>query len=117
MKQPPRYVAQGEDRVCLLRKIIYGLKQSPTVWFEKFSKIVMDNGFQRCTVDHLVFIRRQSRGSVILAVYVDDILLIGSDIVGIMETKNNYFVTKDMERLRYFLGIEFAYGKDRMALL
>ena len=30
MEQPPRFIAQGEIRkVCLLRKSLYGLKQSP----------------------------------------------------------------------------------------
>ena len=36
MEQPPGYVAQGENKVCRLKKTIYGLKQSPRVWFEKF---------------------------------------------------------------------------------
>ena len=31
MERPPRYVAQGENTVCRLRKEIYGLKQSPRV--------------------------------------------------------------------------------------
>ena len=72
-----------------------------------------------CAVDHLVFITRQNRGSVILAVYVDDILLTRSDITGIMETKEypkKQFVTKDMGRSIYFLRIEFTHGKEMMAL-
>ena len=55
----------------------------------------------------------------ILAVYVNDILLIGSDDVALAETKEylkQYFVTKDMEKLRYFLGIEVAYQKHGLLL-
>ena len=38
MEQPPRFVAQGEiGKVCRLRKSLYGLKQSPRAWFDKFS--------------------------------------------------------------------------------
>ena len=54
-----------------------------------------------------------------LAVYVDDILLTGSDVAGIRETKEylkTHFVTKDMGKLQYFLNIEFVYARERMAL-
>ena len=54
-----------------------------------------------------------------MAVYVDDILLTGSDttrITKIKEYLSMYFVTKDMEKSKYFLEIEFTYNKDKMAL-
>jgi len=46
MKQPPGYVAQGETKVCHLKKAIYGLKQSPKVWFGKFSLTISGIGFR-----------------------------------------------------------------------
>jgi len=51
---------------------------------------------------------------VILAVYVDDILLTESDSTDLAETKEylkRHFVTKNMGRPRYFLGIEVTYKK------
>ena len=48
IKQPPGYVAQGENIVCRLKKAIYRLKQSPKVLFEKFSMIISDIGFAHC---------------------------------------------------------------------
>ena len=45
MEQPPGFVAQGEIRkVCRLQKSLYGLKQSPRVWFGKFSQVVEEFG-------------------------------------------------------------------------
>ena len=49
MEQPLSYVAQGETKVCRLKKAIYGLKQSLTI-----SGI----GFRQCHSDHSVFVRR-----------------------------------------------------------
>ena len=85
----------------------------------KFSQIVMGVDFKRCVVDHSIFIRKTKNGCVILVVYVDNILLTGSDIIGIAETKiylGSHFITKDMERPRYFLRIEFAYQKNKLVL-
>lgn len=42
MQQPPGYVAEGETgKVCLLKKSIYGMKQSPRAWFDKFSSLLI----------------------------------------------------------------------------
>jgi len=86
MEQPPRYIAQGENTICRLRKAIYGLKQIPRAWFEKFRMVISGIVFARHS-DHSMFVRRTKSGSVILAVYVDDILLTGSDSVALEETK------------------------------
>ena len=113
MKQPLGYVAQEETE---FRKAIYELKQSPQTWFEKFSSVIMDGGLQRCIVDHLVFYKRIDNGCVILIIYVNDNLLIRSDLTAIAETKKyhrTHFVTKDMDKLKYFLNIEFAYSRNR----
>ncbi|KAK4404691.1 Vacuolar protein sorting-associated protein 52 A [Sesamum angolense] len=113
MEQPPGYVAQGEKQrmVCKLKKAIYGLKQSPRAWFDKFSRIIGEFGFSRCQADHSVFVQTTTSGMVVLAVYVDDILITGSDLVGIEEAKTylqKHFVTKDLGRPRP--DISFAVG-------
>uniref|UniRef100_A0A2N9EXN8 4-alpha-glucanotransferase n=1 Tax=Fagus sylvatica TaxID=28930 RepID=A0A2N9EXN8_FAGSY len=82
--------------VCHLKKSIYGLKQSPRAWFDKFSKAV---------VSHVV--------------YVDDIVITGSDKEGIQILINHLsssFLTKDLGKLRYFLGIEVARSKASISL-
>ena len=88
MEQPPGYVAQGESsKVCFLRKAIYGLKQSPRAWFAKFSGLLSAFGFTSCAADPTVLTKKTKGGLVILAVYVDDIILTGSDDTGILATK------------------------------
>ena len=61
-----------------------------------------------------IFVRRTRFGIVVLTVYVDKILLSGSDSAEIVETKmylKCHFVIKDMGRPKYFLGIEVAHKK------
>ena len=120
MEQPPRYVAQGEtSQVFLLRRAIYGLKQSPRVWFVKFSGLLTAYGFNPCKSEPTVMLKTKSIGYVILTIYVDDILLTGNDEAAIFSTKaylQTHFAIRDLKTPRYFLGIEFAYQSGRLAL-
>jgi len=79
---------------------------------EKFILTIYGIGFRRSHSDHSVFVRHTRSDIVVLVVYVDDILLTGSDSVGIVNTKmylKRHFVTKDMRRPKYFLRIEVAH--------
>jgi len=89
MEQPPNFVAQGESSrlVCRLHKSLYGLKQSPTTWFEKFSKVVQQFGKTCSEANHSIFYCHLSVGCIYLVVYVDDIVLTGSDHHGMLQVK------------------------------
>ncbi|RVW16747.1 Retrovirus-related Pol polyprotein from transposon RE2 [Vitis vinifera] len=120
MEQPPGFVAQGESGlVCRLRRSLYGLKQSPRAWFGSFSSIVQEFGMLRSTADHSVFYHHNSLGQCIyLVVYVDDIV-ITSDQDGIQKLKQHlftHFQTKDLGKLKYFLGIEIAQSSSGVVL-
>ncbi|RVX15929.1 Retrovirus-related Pol polyprotein from transposon RE2 [Vitis vinifera] len=97
---------------CRLRRSLYGLKQSPRAWFSRFSSVVQEFGMFRSTTDHSVFYHHNSSGQCIyLVVYVDDIVITGSDQNGIQKLKQHlftHFQTKDLGKLKYFLGIEIA---------
>ena len=58
-----------------------------------------------------MFSHTSTRGKILLIVYVDDIIITSDDKKGIDDLKRylqNSFQTKDMGKLRYFLGIEIA---------
>ena len=120
MEQPPGYVAPGESfAVCLLKKAIYGLKQSPRAWFHKFSQLLFSYGFVSTVSDPTVMRKRTPHGCVILAVYVDDIIITGSDDAEVTATKAylaQHFVTRDLSPPRYFLGLEIAYRPGQMSI-
>ena len=76
MQQPPGYVEPGkEELVCKLKKSLYGLKQSPRCWNEKLCNHLKSLGFKESGADPCVFIR-QGKKIEIIAVYVDDLILI-----------------------------------------
>ena len=110
MEQPPGFVVQGKiKRVCLLWKSLYGLKQSLHAWFGKFSQVFEQFGMQKSKSDHSIFHKNSSSCIILLIVYVDDIVITGSDSKGISSLKSflqSQFHIKDLGMLRYFLSIE-----------
>ena len=110
MEQPLELVAQREiGRVFRLRKYLYGLKQNPRAWFGKFSQVGEEFGMQKSKSNHFVFYKNSSLGIIMLIMYVDDIVISGSDSKGISSLKSflqSQFHTKDLGMLRYFFGIE-----------
>ena len=121
IEQPPGFVAQGEfGLVCKLRCFLYGLKQSLRAWFGCFSSIVQEFGMLCSLADHSVFYHHNSSGQCIyLVVYVDDIVITSRDQDDIQKLKQHlftHFQTKDLEKFKYFLGIEIAQSSSGVVL-
>ena len=120
MEQPLGFVSQAESgKVCRHRKSLYGLKQSPRAWFGRFSEVVQEFGMKKCNSDHSVFYQQSEIGIILLVVYVDDIVITGSNNAGIAALKNflqSRFQTKDLGMLKYFLGIEVTRCKQGIFL-
>ena len=80
MVQPLGYVDPAHpNHVCKLLKSLYGLKQTPRAWFERFSTKLLHLGFQASLSDSSLFIFRQGSLVVYLLVYVDDIVITGKN--------------------------------------
>lgn len=70
----------GRNKVCGLKKSLYGLKQSLRAWFERFGTVVKGLGYIQSQADHTLFYKHSATNKiVILIVYVDDIILTGDD--------------------------------------
>ena len=115
IEQSPGFVAQGVIRkVCRLQKYLYNLKQSPYAWFGKFHQLVEEFGMQKSKSDHHFFYKNSSSSIIPLVVYVDDIVITGSDSKGILSLKSfphSQFHTKDLGMLKYLLGVEVMRSK------
>jgi hypothetical protein len=109
---PPSGVSHDFGYICKLKKVLYGLKQAPSALFEKFSVVISFLGFVSNSHDFALFIKCTDAGHIILFLYVDDMIIIGDDIHGILILKSDLarqFEMNDLGYLQYFLGIEVAY--------
>jgi hypothetical protein len=120
MEIPPGFgTSQTHRKVLKLRKSLCELKQSPRAWFDRFRRAMCGMGYTQCNGDHTVLYRHSDRRITILAVYVDDIIITGDDIVEMAQLKHklsNEFEVKDLGQLRYFLGIEIARSNKGIVL-
>lgn len=85
--------------MCKLVKSLYGLKQAPKQWRQKFDKAMMSNRFKINECDKCVHSKNTDKCYVIVCLYVDDMLIIGSNNDMIKTTKkmlNKHFDMKDM---------------------
>ncbi|WZZ15660.1 hypothetical protein YC2023_108749 [Brassica napus] len=101
--------------VLRLKKAIYGLKQSPRAWYRKLSTTLNGRGFRKSELDHTLFTLVTSSGIIVILVYVDDLIITGSDKAGIKATKEflkSVFDIKDLGEMKYFLGIEICRSKE-----
>ncbi|KAL5779663.1 hypothetical protein ACOSQ2_010400 [Xanthoceras sorbifolium] len=121
MDIPPGFESPATtNKICKLKKSLYGLKQSPRAWFDRFSKVLTKCGYTQCQADHTLFIKRSPTGRIsILIVYVDDIVLTGNYMKEMVTLKGllaKEFEIKDLGNLKYFLGMEVARSQVGIAV-
>ncbi|GJS15568.1 zinc finger, CCHC-type containing protein [Tanacetum coccineum] len=121
MKQPECFVMLGnEHKVCKLVKSLYGLKQAPKQWHQKFDKDVLSSGFLLNQSDKCVYSKfdNSSKG-VIICLYVDDMLIFGTDQNQVDKTNkflSSRFSMKDIGKVDVILGIKIKRENKGIAM-
>ena len=88
MLQPEGRITPGkENKVFKLRKSSYDLKQAPKQQHEKFDRALLNDGFLYVEVDKCVYTKCIDRECVIIALYVDDMLIFGTSLDVVHSTK------------------------------
>jgi hypothetical protein len=119
MEQPPGYVQNDSSLVCHLKKSLYGLKQAPRAWYAKMDNFLLDTDFSRCHSDPNVYTKKVGIHLIILVLYVDDLILTGSDPKLLTHVKSNLkkkFEMTDLGYLHYFLGLQVLQTKEGIFL-
>ncbi|GJY62221.1 putative ribonuclease H-like domain-containing protein [Tanacetum coccineum] len=110
---------QFPNRVYKVEKAMYGLHKAPRAWYGTLSKYLLDNGFQRGTIDQTLFIKKHKGEFLLVQVYVDDIIFGSSnpklcrEFEALMHDK---FKMSAMGELSFFLGLQVLQKKDGIFL-
>eukprot|EP00253_Pinus_taeda_P015470 PITA_15470 len=119
MEQPIAFIQTDSSLVCRLKKSLYGLKQAPRAWYAKMDSFLLESGFSRCYSDNTVYTKKVGNSLIILVLYVDDLILTGSDPNLINHVKSSLkkkFEMTDLGHLHYFLGLQVLQSKEGISL-
>ncbi|XP_019170539.1 PREDICTED: uncharacterized protein LOC109166104 [Ipomoea nil] len=120
MNQPPGYEDPAHpDHVCLLQRSLYGLKQAPRAWFKRLHDFLLTTGFCASKTDVSLFYYVSDGSRVYLLVYVDDIIMMGSNPTLVNTLLNRLattFKVRDLGKPGFFLGIETIHTSAGMIL-
>lgn len=110
MAQPPGFVNSAlPNHVCSLHHSLYGLCQAPRAWFQCLRDALLKFGFVGSKTDQSLFIYNKNGLHAYFLLYVDDILLTGSNtrfLSKVVTYLSSKFAVKQLGQLSYFLGVE-----------
>jgi len=74
----PTGIFNTSNKVCKLKKSLYGLKQASGQWLSKLSTTLLSLGYHQSENDYSIFLDKSSTTITIITVYVDDIMITSS---------------------------------------
>ena len=86
--QPPPDLSIESNKVCHIRCALYGLKQAPQTLFAKFSSTISHLDYMASHYDFVLFLHHTDKDTILLLLYVDDMIKTGDDLSGIQELKD-----------------------------
>nr|GFA05178.1 putative ribonuclease H-like domain-containing protein [Tanacetum cinerariifolium] len=110
---------ENPDKVYKVVKALYGLHQAPRAWYETLATYLLENGFQRGTIDQTLFIKKQQKDILLVQIYVDDIIF-GATNKSLCQSFEKLMKDKlqmsSMRKLTFFLGLQkFGLSKGKSA--
>jgi hypothetical protein len=110
IEQPTGFIiTDKEHKVFKLRKALYGLHQAPRAWNAKLDDTLLSLGFRGTPSKHANCVRWNGSVQLVVGVYVNDLIITGSDRDNIRSFKEEMvaaFKISDLSLIHYYLGIE-----------
>ncbi|CAI7913468.1 unnamed protein product [Closterium sp. NIES-54] len=111
----PDYFDDGTSRVCKLLKSLYGLKQSPLLWYRALDGVLLGAGWKKSQVDKVLYFKAGDNGVTCwVLVYVDDLLAASSNPAMLKELKELLEAAFELRKILpivKYLGLEVV--RDR----
>lgn len=97
-----------------LNRSLYGLKQSGRMWYNRLSEYLLREGYKNDPISPCIFIKKFGLGYVIIAVYVDDLNIIGTpeEISVTVECLKKEFEMKDLGKTKFCLGLQIEHQRN-----
>lgn len=113
--EQPHLFELDPELVCRLRKVFYGLKQAPQVWYKTLGNFLKKLGLERLELHHGVFVPQDWQ--LFFAIYVDDLLLFVSDksrLTNIQDQLSAQFKMTNLGEISHYLSmkVDVEVGKD-----
>ena len=122
VKTAPGFETTNKDGVQLVMKLgkrLYGLAQSPQNWWKTIDPKLIKIGFVPLKYDSCVYIYNHNNTVVITTLYVDDLLVIGSDVRAIETIKKKLkdnFQMSDLGDVSLVLGMQITRDREKGTL-
>jgi hypothetical protein len=71
------YVKIAGKSVCILKKVLYGLKKTPKAWYGNIKSFMKSLGFTKSSADPNLYFKVVDDRPIILLLYVDALFLTG----------------------------------------
>ena len=94
-----------------LQRSLYGLKQSGRMWYNRLSEYLLKEGYVNNPICPCVFIKKSKTGFAIIAVYVDDLNLVGTpeELTKTAEYLKKEFEMKDLGKTKFCIGLQIEH--------
>lgn len=80
MNQSEGFSVDGQkDKVCLLKRPLYGLKQSGCEWYKKLDSYLSSISMKKTEADPCMYVDNDEESDLVIIVYVDDLLIRSQD--------------------------------------
>ena len=115
LQLPDRYDSNPRELYSIkLQRSLYGLKQAGRMWYNRLTEYLLKQGYNNDPICLCVFIKRYQSQFVIIAVYVDDLNIIGTseELQKAANCLKFEFEMKDLGRTRFCLGLQIEHLKD-----